>query len=115
MRCAGPWGQCPHPHPGAGGPYQGILVDVGPLNLLGSVPCQDHGSAQHVQVLLQGQSTDMTWEPDASLLQPSDTPVPMHVPEIINSVLGASLQLQAGLGDRAWQLPNLRITAPAEN
>lgn len=37
------------------GPHQGVLVDVGPLNLLGSVPGQHHGSAQHVQVLLRGQ------------------------------------------------------------
>lgn len=36
------------------GPHQGVLVDVGPLDLLGSVPGQDHGSAQHVQVLLWG-------------------------------------------------------------
>lgn len=56
--------------PGAGGPHQGILVDIGPLNLLGSVPGQDHGSAQHVQVLLQRHSTEEEHEEelDASLL-----------------------------------------------
>ena len=96
----GPQGQCPHSHPRSGGPYQGILVDVGPLNLLGSVPGQDHGSAQHIQVLLQGHRAgeSMTWEPDASLLQTGDTPVATHTPGIINGVLGASFQLQAELG-----------------
>lgn len=49
-------GACAVQDPGAraGNAYQGILVDVGPLNLLGSVPSQDHGSAQHIQVLLPG-------------------------------------------------------------
>lgn len=69
--------------PGLGGPYQGILVDIGPLDLLGSVPSQNHGSAQHIQVLLQGHRTweRTTWELDVSLLQPSDTLVPKHTQE----------------------------------
>lgn len=71
--------------PGLRGPYQGILVDIGPLNLLGSVPSQNHGSAQHIQVLLQGHGTGerTMWEPDVSLLQPGDTLVPVHTPGIL--------------------------------
>lgn len=71
--------------PGLGGPYQGILVDIGPLHLLGSVPSQNHGSAQHIQVLLQGHRTweRMMWEPDVSLLQPGDTLVSEHTPGIL--------------------------------
>lgn len=109
----GPQGQCAQLHPGAavlthipvrgtqgwgsppalglcgtlglGGPYQGILVDIGPLDLLGSVPSQDHGSAQHIQVLLQGHRTRerTTWELDLSLLQPADTLVPKHTPGML--------------------------------
>lgn len=81
--CVGPWGWGSLPAPqGGGGPYQGILVDIGPLHLLGSVPSQNHGSAQHIQVLLQGHRTRerTMWEPDVSLLQPGDTLVPEHTP-----------------------------------
>lgn len=77
--CRGPKGGGPHVHlglcetlglgvppctSGLGGPYQGILVDIGPLNLLGPVPSQNHGSAQHIQVLLQGHRTQerTVWE-----------------------------------------------------
>ena len=52
--CGGTW-LSHHARAVPGGhPYQRILVDVGPLHLLGTVPSQHHGPAQHIQVLLQG-------------------------------------------------------------
>lgn len=32
--------------------HQSILIDVGPLHLLGTSACQNHGAAQYVQILL---------------------------------------------------------------
>lgn len=103
--------------PGAGGPHQGILVDIGPLNLLGSVPGQDHGSAQHVQVLLQRHSTEEKHDIGAGCLPAllADTRVPTYASGIISRVLGGSPQLQAEPGEGPWQLQNPRVTAPAGN
>lgn len=32
--------------------YQSILINIGPLNLLGITTCQNHGASQHIKVLL---------------------------------------------------------------
>lgn len=32
--------------------HQRVLIDVGPLHLLGTSSCQNHGAAQHVQIFL---------------------------------------------------------------
>lgn len=40
--------------------HQSILIHIGPLNLFGIAACQNHGAAQHVEVLLTKQKRYVT-------------------------------------------------------